>query len=144
MSDSITDCCEQTVSLPLNIFVPIRGNDTTSHPDDSPKAIVGFTLPLDDLSQTVMVTVISKNSTGSIRLSTHIQALVTRRSADSPDYTVDIGHQALMNSEDLDIEYDLVANGDAGINLRVTDTSGDFAGDLTHNFQIWILDEIVL
>ena len=143
MGDSISDCCEQTVSLPLNIFVPIRGNGTTVHADDSPKALVGFVLPKDLLMQNVLITLTGKHTSGSIRLAFQIHAMLTRVDADSPNtYKAEVAAIQAM-ADDPDIEVSVVANGDAGINITVTDTSAD-AGTINWNFQIWVLDEITL
>lgn len=144
MSESCLDCEEETVSLPLQIFVPIRGNGDTVHADDSPKALVGFTLPKDLLQQTLMITVTSKHSSGTIRTATVIFLMVSRVDADSPNtYSAEIATINNMRSEDPDLEYDVVANGDAGINITLTDSSSD-AGTINSNFQIWVLDEQIL
>ena len=144
MGDSITDCCEQTVSLPLNIFVPIRGNGNTVHANDSPKALVGFVLPKDLLMQNVLITLAGEHTSGSVRLAYQISAMLTRVDVDSPNtYKAEVGTIQAMGSDDPDIEVDVVANGDAGINITITDTSAD-AGTINWNHQTWVLDEILL
>ena len=143
MGDSITDCCEQTVSLPLNIFVPIRGSGTTVHADALAKALVGFVLPKDLLMQNVLITLAGEHTSGSVRLAYQISAMLTRVDADSPNtYKAEVAAIQAM-ADDPDIEVTVVANGDAGINITVTDTSAD-AGTINWNFQIWVLDEITL
>jgi len=143
MDGTCLNCEEETVRLPLNIFVPTRGNGTTVHADDSPKALVGFVLPKDLLMQNVLITLTGKHTSGAVRLAFQIHAMLTRVDADSPNtYKAEVAAIQAM-ADDPDIEVNVVANGDAGINITVTDTSAD-AGTINWNFQIWVLDEITL
>jgi len=137
-------CEEEPVSIPLNIFVPSRGGTTTTHSDSTPKTVVGFALPSDELMENLLVTLTGRNADGSVRVAFQIPIMVSNRQADTPNaYTVDQGTQTSMTNEDPDLEADVVANADLGVNLRVTDDSGD-AGVMTWRYQIWTLSQLLL
>ena len=142
--ESCSACEEESVKIPLNIFVPSRGSTTTTHSDSTPQTVVGFALPKDELMENLLLTLTGRNADGSVRVAFQIPIMVSNRQADTPNaYTVDQGTQSSMTNEDPDLEADVVANGDAGVNLRVTDDSGD-AGVITWKWQIWVLDQLLL
>lgn len=144
MPDSCLPCNDGRPTLSLSIYTPSRGNDDTVHNDVLEKVLVGFTLPTDLLVQNILITVTSKHTSGSVIFSTQIHAMVSRTDANTPNiYTAEIATLHNMRDQDSDIAYDVVANGDAGINITITDDSGD-AGTITSNFQIWVLDEMLL
>jgi len=138
------ECAEETPALPLNIYVPSRGNGDTVHGGTSAKVLQAFTLPVDLLMQNLFITLTGKHTSGSVRIGFQIHVMVSRVDADTPAiYSAEVGTIHAMNSEDTDIEVNVVKNGDAGVNITVTDTSGD-AGTINWNFQIWVLDELLL
>lgn len=142
--DQCISCEEQTVKIPIGIFVPTRGTTTTDHDNDSPKGIVGFELPEDLLTATLLITLIGRNAAGTVRVSYQIRAMITRRQAETPNaYSVDVGDKSVMNAEDTDLEVELIEGGDTNATLRVTDTGGD-AGVMNWSFSFWVLDQIKL
>jgi len=127
----------------MGIFVPIRGNAETVHADALEKVIVGFTLPINALMQNLLITLTAQHSSGAVRCSYQFPVMVSRLQSETPfAYKVKHGSASFMR-EDPDLEADVVANGDAGGKIVVTDDSSD-AGTVKWNWQIWVLDEILL
>jgi hypothetical protein len=137
------DCDQQTVAHPFGIYVPSRGSANTVHADALDKVIVAFTLPADELMQNLLITLTGKANSGAIRIAAQIKCMAILRTADTPDYTLGMGDKTIMNAEDTDISVNVAANGDAGINITAKDFSSDI-GTINWNYQIWVLDELLL
>ena len=129
---------------PMQMLYTSRGTAQTTHADALAKVIVGFTLPIDRLTQNLMITLTGRNAAGTVRVAYQIPVLVTNEQLESPNaYSVDQGSQSTMNNEDPDLDAEVVENGDAGAILQVIDSSSD-AGVMTWNWMIHVLDELLL
>ena len=113
----------------------ITGEVTTAHVDATYQDIVSGTLSSDNTSAQKTIWLNGKNSTSVIVLAFVLPFLVTRRTADTPDYTVIEGVSDWQNDEDEDIRPQIIADGDNGWKLQVKDQSGDI-GDIDWTFRI--------
>ena len=143
MSDSL-DCCEETPNLALNIYTPSRGTTTTDHTGTTPQIVASFSLPVDEFSENLFVTLTGRSADGSVRVAYQMPVMVVNRQSETPSaYSVNQGSQSDMNAEDPDLTAEIVANGDTGAIIRVTHDTGS-AGIFTWNFQIWTFDQLKL
>jgi len=144
MSNGCPDCDDGRPRLPLQIYIPSRGQADTVHADALAKVITAFTLPVDALMQNLIITLTAKHTSGAVQLAFQIHLMVSQIQADTPNaYRVEIATKHNMRNLDPEIDVDVVANGDAGINITALDNSSD-AGTINWNFQIWVLDELLL
>ena len=135
------NCCEKTIAIPLGIFVPIRDSGTTTHSDATAQTLFTVTLPEDDLTENLMITLLGEHTSSTVRVAFQIPLMVTRRTDDSPQYSVNLGSQSYMTDEDSDIEVEVEVDGSNGVKLNIVDQSGD-AGIIDWTYQIWTLDQL--
>jgi len=113
-----------------------RKNLTTNHVDATEQVIFAGTLPTDNLARFYDCYLMGVNAAGDKRYDYNFPLSVRRRSADDPDYTVEIGTESLNNTDDPDMLPSARADGDTGFELTAIDDSGD-AGVI--NWNIWLL-----
>lgn len=135
------DCCEKTIAIPLGMFVPLRYSSTTTHADATAQEISTVALPDNDLTENLVVTLLGEHTSSSVRVAFQIPLMITRRSEDSPEYSVNIGSQSYMTDEDSDIEIEITADGSNGVRIDAVDQSGD-AGVIDWSIQVWTLDQL--
>ena len=113
----------------------ITGEITTPHVDALYQDIASGSLSTDNTAAQKIAYVTGKNSTSVIIVAAVLPFLVTRRTADTPDYTVVEGVADWQNTEDPDIQWRVVADGDNGWIAQVKDQSADI-GDIDWTFKI--------
>ena len=103
----------------------VSGTSSTNHVNDAYQAILGGSIGSDNFGEQKNIILAGVNSTGIIRVSAVIHFQVTRRSADTPDYSVEEGVADWMNGEDTDIQFKVIDLGDTGWSLQVKDSSAN-------------------
>lgn len=134
------------LGIPYEIFIPIRGIQTTDHSTANPQVITSISVADGELNiaENYLITLTGKKDDNTKSVSFSIPVLLTRINADTPNaYKAETGSISAMTSQESDFFVELVANGDVGANLEVTHDIGS-AGNWEWVFQIWKMDELLL
>ena len=103
----------------------VPGTAQTNHVDSAYQDILSGSISTDGFGEQKNIIISGVNSTGVIRISATLPFQVARRAADTPDYSVEEGLADWINEEDDQIQFRVVADGDAGWKLQAKDSSGD-------------------
>lgn len=112
---------------------PVQTNHVGA--DSSYKQITTGTIGTDNIGEEKIIYLNGKNSTSALTFGFVLPFKVTRRTADTPDFTVEEGSSGWKNEVDEDIQPRIIADGDTGWKLEVKDQSGDI-GTLDWTFRI--------
>ena len=120
---------------PKVINLDVTGDITVDHTTTGYKLITAAALPDDLTGQDKVIHLFGKKPDGTITFNFILPFTVTRRDANSPDYTVEEGSSQWMNEQDENIRARVVANGDIGWKAEANVQGGGF-GNIDWDFRI--------